>query len=218
MLSLKSKIFYISLICIQIIQISYAQSDALFEAVKSDYMNIPNYECDVNISVNVSFITIPDRKGKMKYSKEKGTDFDLEGFAFLPKGSFTKQSQDILNQSHTVIPLGSIDSTKHLVFKVIPNDIKSDVVLGQFWINPLDTSISQMAFVMKKFGDYSLKLDYDKDLKKLPKRITVKFDVENKQLPAALTGDVEAETIPEGQVTKEEGSIVIDYSNYIIKD
>jgi hypothetical protein len=196
------------------------ENDLLFEAVKDKFFSTPNYECDIKITVDVSFINIPERKGRMSYDKVKGIDYKLKGFAFLPKGSFVKQSRDILTQDHTVINLGVIDNSKDVVYKVIPTDINSEVVIGQFWINLSDTSISKMAFVMKDFGDYTIDLKYDKIHKNLPSRICVSFNIENKQLPSSLTGDLEDyEDADLTELEKKENtkaSIVIDYYNYKI--
>jgi hypothetical protein len=198
------------------------EEDKLFEAVKDKFFSTPNYECDIKIAVDVSFINIPLRKGRMSYDKVKGIDYKLKGFAFLPKGSFVEQSQDILTQDHTVIKIGVIDDSKDVVFKVIPTDINSEVVIGQFWINLSDTSISKMAFVMKDFGDYTIDLIYDKIHKNLPSRIYVSFNIENKQLPSALTGDLEDyEDTDLTELEKKENTkalIVIDYFNYEIFD
>jgi hypothetical protein len=227
---LKNKIYFTKNIAATVIALILFSSfgnrikedDMLFEAVKDKFFSTPNYECDIKVTVDVSFIKIPERKGKMSYDKVKGVDYKLKGFAFLPKGSFIKQSQDILTQDHTVINLGVIDSSKDVVYKVIPTDINSKVVIGQFWINVSDTSISKMAFVMKDFGDYTIDLTYDEIHKTLPSRINVNFNIENKQLPSLLTGDLEDyEDTDLTELEKKENtkaSIVIDYFNYEIFD
>jgi hypothetical protein len=225
---LKNKIYFIKNIAATVIALIIFSSfgnrikedDMLFQAVKDKFFSTPNYECDFKITVDVSFINIPERKGRMSYDKVKGVDYKLKGFAFLPKGSFIEQSQDILTQDHTVINLGVIDSSKDVVYKVIPTDINSKVVIGQFWINLSDTSISKMAFVMKDFGDYTIDLKYDEIHKTLPSRINVNFNIENKQLPSLLTGDLEDnEDTDLTDLEKKENtkaSIVIDYYNYKI--
>jgi hypothetical protein len=225
---LKNKIYFIKNIAATAIALPILCSfgnriqkeEPLFEAVKDKVFSAPNYECDIKINVDVSFINIPERKGRMSYDKVKGVDYKLKGFAFLPKGSFIKQSQDILTQDHTVINLGVIDNSKDVVFKVIPTDINSEVVIGQFWINLSDTSISKMAFVMKDFGDYTIDLKYDKTHKNLPSQICVSFNIENKQLPSSLTGDFEGyedTNLTEAEKRKKtKASIVIDYYNYKI--
>jgi hypothetical protein len=225
---LKNKIYFIkNLTLIGIVLILFSsfvnrtiEDDMLFEAVKDKFFSTPNYECDIKITVDVSFIKIPERKGKMSYDKVKGVDYKLKGFSFLPKGSFNKQSQDLLTQDHTVINLGVIDSSKDIVYKVIPTDINSDVVIGQFWVNLSDTSITKMAFVMKDFGDYTIDLKYDKIYKNMPSEINVSFNIVNKQLPSSITGDLEDDQdVNLSELEKEENtkaSIVINYFNYKI--
>jgi hypothetical protein len=75
---------------------------------------------------------------------------------------------------------------------------------------------------MKDFGDYTIDLTYDEIHKTLPSRINVNFNIENKQLPSLLTGDLEDyEDTDLTELEKKENtkaSIVIDYFNYEIFD
>lgn len=194
--------------------IVFAQSDPLFDGLKSKFKKTPAYECDINIKVDVEFIKIPQRKGKLKFDPKKGPQYKIDGFAFLPKGNFDQQSKDILNQPHTVINMGVIDETGFLVYKVIPNDINSEVVISQFWVNPKDTVIDKMSLVMKELGNYTVKMSYDKIHKKLPSQVKVMFEVKNQKIPAMFTGDMEVKQ-PSGEVKKTTpATITIDYTNY----
>ncbi|GIR57992.1 MAG: hypothetical protein CM15mP65_05730 [Crocinitomicaceae bacterium] len=46
---------------------------------------VPPYSCDVNINIDVKFIRIKERVGKMIYRSPEDIDYKIKGFAFLPK-------------------------------------------------------------------------------------------------------------------------------------
>ena len=46
---------------------------------------VPPYSCDVNINIDVKFIRIKERVGKMIYRSPEEIDYKIKGFAFLPK-------------------------------------------------------------------------------------------------------------------------------------
>ena len=47
--------------------------------------SIPPYSCDVKIKLDVKFINIKERIGKMVYKSPNEIDYKIKGFAFLPK-------------------------------------------------------------------------------------------------------------------------------------
>ena len=102
------------------------------------------------------------------------------------------------------------------IIKIIPSDIESEVVLGQFWIDK-NLNIRKMTIITKEEGSYSILLEYGTEKYAVPKKVTVTFDIKSQELPASMTGDVESqeEDRPKGEKTK--GSIVIYYSNYVFK-
>ena len=56
---------------------------------------VPHYSCDVNIDINVKFIKIKERTGKMYYKSPNEIDYKINGFAFLPKKEMGATSTDL---------------------------------------------------------------------------------------------------------------------------
>ena len=123
------------------------------------------------------------------------------------------QQQTSKNQFEFIaISLGYEDENE--IIKVIPMDINSEIVTGQFWINSKNL-ISEMILITKDKGSYSAKLDYGGEKFDLPSNIKITFDVKNQKMPALLTGDLESysEEIPDvNKVSK--GNISINYFNH----
>ena len=173
--------------------------------------SVPPYSCDVNININVKFIKIKERTGKMYYNSPNDIDYKIKGFAFLPKKEMGATSTDLSKKDFIAIDMGS--ENDHQIIKVIPMDINSEIVTGQFWINKSEL-IQKMILITKDKGSYTADLTYSNINHNLPKSITMSFDVKNQKMPAMLTGDFESyvEEDDDGEIST--GSITINYSNH----
>lgn len=200
---------------------SNAQSifaDSLLKASLERIEKIPQYVCDIRILMDVSWINIKERTGKVYFYPPDSINYDIKGFAFLPKKGYNSQLNSVTEGEYVALHIGqeTIASAPCEIVKVIPSDIESDVVLGQFWIDK-NLNIRKMTFVTKDEGSFTLFLDYGTEKYPVPKKVTVLFDIKNQELPASMTGDLEdtGEDRPKGEKTK--GKIEIYYSNYIFK-
>ncbi|MEJ6753828.1 MAG: hypothetical protein QNK57_01480 [Flavobacteriales bacterium] len=204
-------IFLVSLFSVSIC----AQSDAAkskIMLVKEKLENVPAYSCDIKVKIDVSFINIKERTGKMVFKNPKEIDYKIKGFAFLPKNEMGATTTDLFNSEFIAISLGYENNNE--IIKVIPMDINSQIVTGQFWINSKNL-ISEMILITKDKGSYSAELSYSGEKFDLPSDIKITFDVKNQKMPALLTGDLESysEEVPDvNKVSK--GNITIKYFNH----
>tara|TARA_B110000285_G_C15114181_1_gene613058 strand:+ start:1501 stop:2139 length:639 start_codon:yes stop_codon:yes gene_type:complete len=193
----------------------YAQSEEAkrkIMLVKEKLDNVPPYSCDIKVKIDVSFINIKERIGKMVFKNPKEIDYKIKGFAFLPKNEMGATTTDLFNSEFIAISLGYEQDNE--IIKVIPMDINSKIVTGQFWINS-NNLISEMILITKDKGSYSAELSYSGEKFNLPSNIKITFDVKNQKMPALLTGDLESysEEIPDvNKVSK--GNISINYFNH----
>ena len=172
---------------------------------------VPPYSCDVNINIDVKFIRIKERVGKMIYRSPEDIDYKIKGFAFLPKKEMGTISTSLFKDDFIAIDMGK--ENENQIIKVIPMDINSEIVTGQFWIDSADL-VQKMILITKEKGSYTAEMNYNGTLYDLPNRIRMSFDVKNQKMPALLTGDLEAYTdeMDEDEVSK--GTITIMYSNH----
>ena len=173
--------------------------------------SVPPYSCDVNIDIDVKFIKIKERTGKMYYNSPNDIDYKIKGFAFLPKKEMGATSTDLFKEDFIAIDMGFENDNQ--IIKVIPMDINSEIVTGQFWINKSEL-IQKMILITKDKGSYTADLTYSNINHNLPKSIKMSFDVKNQKMPAMLTGDLESyvEEDDDGEIST--GSITINYSNH----
>ena len=174
---------------------------------------VPPYSCDVNINIDVKFIRIKERVGKMIYRSPEDIDYKIKGFAFLPKKEMGTTSTSLFKDDFIAIDMGK--ENENQIIKVIPMDINSEIVTGQFWIDSADL-VQKMILITKEKGSYTAEMNYNGTLYDLPSKIRMSFDVKNQKMPALLTGDLEAYTdeMDEDEVSK--GTITIMYSNCLL--
>lgn len=199
---------------------SFSQSafaDSLMKGAMAKMERIPEYVCDVRIVMDVEWINIKERTGKAYFYPPDSVNYEIKGFAFLPKKGYSRELNSVTNGDYVALHLGqeAISTVTCEMVKIIPSDIESDIVLGQFWIDKT-LSIRKMTFVTREEGTYSIFLEYGTEKYAVPKKVTVVFDVKNQQIPSAMTGDLE-ESDEKPKEGKSKGKIEIYYSNYVFK-
>ena len=80
----------------------------------------------MKINIDVSFINIKERIGKMTFLGPNNIDYKLKGFAFLPKKEMGGISSDLFNSDFIAVPVGKENGND--IIKVIPMDIDADIV------------------------------------------------------------------------------------------
>ncbi|MDB4710825.1 hypothetical protein OAF16_03750 [Flavobacteriales bacterium] len=200
----------------------FGQSDSAKSVMLSILNSIektPAYECDVKIILDVKFIKMKERFGRMFYTSSDKVDYKIKGFAFLPKKELTSSSSELLKKDFIAIsmPSQTIREEKCSVIKVIPMDLESTIVTGQFWINNKN-EISRMTFITKENGAFTADLFYENIKYNLPKKLIVSFNVKDQKLPALITGDLEGYSSDESFEEVSKGIIEINYSNHLFKN
>lgn len=192
-----------------------AQEDSLFLAAKKKFLNSPAYECNFEMDLNVDFINIPNKKGKMTYSPKSGVNYKFDGVGFFPKKSANRQMQTMLNTPYSVIKLEEDVTT--VKYKVIPNDINFDLVLADLVIDKKTANMVRMNTITKKSGAVSLSFEYNANVDDFPSKLTIDFDLKNRKLPATFTGDFE-NTGEDFDMNKQSSAeLIIYYTNYLIQ-
>ena len=120
-------------------------------------------------------------------------------------------STDLFKEDFIAIDMGFENDNQ--IIKVIPMDINSEIVTGQFWINKSEL-IQKMILITKDKGSYTADLTYNNIDYDLPKSIKMSFDVKNQKMPAMLTGDLESYVDENEDDEISTGSITINYSNH----
>ncbi len=198
-----------------------AYADSLITTAMKKMRAVPAYECDILIDMDVSFINIDQRKGKVYFLPPDSIRYKIKGFAFLPKKGYNSQAYSVTDEDFVALHLGyeTVHNSPCEIVKVIPNDIESDVVLGQFWIDAKDR-IHKIIIVTKEGGNFEIDLQYGATKHPVPSKVTIQFDAQEMKLPKSITGDLEADDAELDEKEKKKrkkGSMTITYSNYVFK-
>lgn len=201
------------------ITLAQSSADDILKNLQKKLTSTGKYEVNINIKIDVKFIKIKNRTGKMFFYPPDSIRFKIDGFAFLPKKGFNSQLSSLTSQNVTALSMGQekINGISCEVIKVIPLDINSEIVLAQIWVDKTKNRMMKMTTITKSQGssstdfEYALQNKYD-----LPSKMTISFEIKNQKLPSSFTGDfdqIDEQLIPE----TDKGSVIISYSNFIFK-
>jgi len=189
----------------------------IIKKVQSNLNSIKDFEANINIKVDISYVNAPEMKGKIYYKYPNKTKVDIDGFGILPKqgtGNFIGELLENKNQNFILSGEEKINNITYKIIKVIPLDLNSDIVISTLWINPANSTVYKSEITTKKSGTYLAEIEYILIDKKywLPEKTIVKINVPSFTLPKSLSGDSRTQN-----KTKDEnvqGKVIINYSNY----
>lgn len=192
--------------------------ETVLEALKNKYLLIEDYQSDIEIKVDVSFINIPVKKARIFYKYPDKYKFDAKGFFMLPKRGMNFSINELLNYNYMVIQIKDevVDSAVTQVLKIIPLDNDIDVVLMTLWIDTTKLLIRKVETNTKNAGSFVMKMIYDDQNYGLPEQVKVSFDVVPLEIPMSFTGELKTEVDSLDPSKKTKGSVTIKYSNYEI--
>lgn len=208
-------LFISSLIIVNSFAANKLSGEETMQKVAEQLQKIPAYTCNVSVKVDVEFIKIKDRSGQMRFTPPNRFNYNIKGFALLPKESPFQQFFDFKNNRFTIIDMDyeTINNEKLRNIKLIPNDPDEQFILSQVWVDKT-FKIRKMLVYTKDRGKVISTIDYANLPHPLPLKIAVTFDLKQSKLPAGMDGDI-SKMMNEKKVAKDsKGTIYMFYSNY----
>jgi len=168
--------------------------------------------------VDVEFISIKDRKMKVKFESPDKFSFESDGLALLPKKGLQMDYLQLLKAKYTAIDAGEevVKNRKTRIVKVIPEAEDSDVILAQLWIDPEYNRIMKMKTFTRKTGSYVIDFEYTTTYRPLPDLLTVTFDIANMAFPAKAMSEIMTKGIQKPDSLPKKATVIVQYSNYKI--
>jgi len=200
----------------------------ILEAVRQKFNQAKDYQVNVNVKLDMSFIKVPDMNVKVFFKQPDRVKLQSEGFAMVPKQGLNFSPAQLLKGDFTTIYVRSetIDNYKTNVVKVIPNSDSSDVILSTLWIDAAESVIRKAETSSKKGGTTKIEMNYESTKYGLPSQVKLSFNLGEMQMPTALpnqttekkesddNGRRRNKAIGEGMSLK--GSVIMNYKNYQI--
>lgn len=192
----------------------------IIKNIKNEIEKVNDYQAELNIKVDISFVKIPDVTAKIYFKKPDKIHIDSKSFAILPKQGLTLNPFSLIDKNYTAIYEGikEYNNQKHYQIKIIPEESNNRISLITLLVDINKSTITKMITLGEKSGKTEIEFDYTKidDKYWLPQKIIVTADVGNFR-PRGINNNppntTEKKTSENEQKT---GKIFITYSNYII--
>lgn len=195
-------------------------ADAIIRDLRSKFLTVKDYEADVRIRVDVDFVKIPEKTGKVWFAQPDKIKVKIPGFALLPKRGMNFSPNQLFSEDYSVIfareeKIGNILT---YVIKVIPKNDLDDLILATVWVDPARNIIRKMESSSRTEGTFIMNFLYPEKASAfdLPSEIRFDFDLRKTELPLGLTGDFEnTGTRQKGSKTSR-GTVHVKYLAYLI--
>ena len=125
--TLRLFLMIISLQTLTVVDVCKAQEfnpQPLLDSVKNKFNKVNDYTADIKIKVNVTFIKIPVKDGKLYFKKPDKIKLVSKGFAMLPKRGMNFTFNELFEKKYNAIYIKNevISKTNCYVVKIIPLD------------------------------------------------------------------------------------------------
>ena len=187
-------------------------ADSIIAEVMRKSKEVQSFRADVSIDVDVDFINIPIKKGRIFFKAPDKFKFRATGFVLVPKKGLDFSIQEILLQPHTAIYV-SADDTNHLL-KIVQMTAEADYVIASIWIDRETLRINQVDITSQQQGNFLMKFGYGDLAFDIPVSTEVFFDINQIDIPMQFITNMKS-----GKKDKEgpsHGSVRMTYSNFKI--
>ncbi len=220
------KKFFILIIVIPFLSFSHSDQyllqskdpNVILENIRKKFEQVKDYEVDVDIKIDVSFLKVPETHAKIFYKQPDKIHIESKGFALLPKGALDFSPAGFLKGNYTALfdHEEIYEGMKTVVIKTIPLGESGDVVLSTFWIDPLKNIIRKIEVSTKVNGTFTIGLKYDPNAKytQLPGSLVFTFNITKLNIPKRFTNQGDSEHTKSDSTKSSMGKVYINYSNY----
>ncbi|MFA7325749.1 MAG: hypothetical protein WC121_03735 [Candidatus Kapaibacterium sp.] len=176
------------------------------------------YTVDLTINIDVEFLKIKERKAKLVYNGPDDIDINSDDFMLMPKNGAQMEYLGIIKNRSAAIYEGTEQDSKGNTLtkiKIIPGKNKDGVILANMVIDEKKNRLVKMKAFTESNGSFISEFEYGNNLYDMPSKVLLEFDMKNFQIPAHLSGDIDA--VGKKDATKKEtttGKVVITYTGY----
>ena len=195
--------------------------DQILKNVENEFNKIKDYEVDVHVKVDISFLKMPETDAKVYFKQPDKIHITSDKFAMLPKEGLNFSPFSFLNDKYTALyeREDTINNIPVSVIKVIPIGNDNDIILTTFWIDQKRNLIMKIESSRKPMGTFQLDFTYEKYDKKyyMPSSMTFTFTVDRTHFPKGMDGQLESGEGSDSNKSKTQtGKVFITYKNYKI--
>lgn len=193
------------------------KGDEIVAKMRGNLDKLNTFEADIRIVIDVSYLDMPPKTGKIYYQSPGRSKIDIPGFSLLPKegtGLFLDEVLGSGDVSAIYVGEEKLKGKPHHVLKVLPLDQSSNIVLTTLWVDAKNYTVTKAEATTKNSGSLNMAFEYT-NVKgiNLPKQMEIGFQVEEFKLPKTMTGDTRRGDDKPAE-NNGRGGVKISYSNY----
>lgn len=197
---------------------SSQNAEPILEKLVNKLEKVKPYTVDLKINIDVEFLKIKERKAKLVYNGPDDIYVSSDDFMLMPKNGAQMEYLGIIKNRSAAIYEGTEKDSKGNTLtkiKIIPGKNKDGVILANMVIDEKKNRLVKMKAFTESNGSFISEFEYGNNLYDMPSKVLLEFDMKNFQIPAHLSGDIDA--IGKKDATKKEtttGKVVITYTGY----
>lgn len=199
------KIYFLLLFYVGLNAVNGQEIDNDLLLIKKRMDSIRSYEAQIKLDVDISFINMPSKYGKVQYKKGEPTKVTSRDFIMLPKRGLDLTLNELFEHPFITVNRGeeNYKGVSCKVINLIPTSSKSRFSIATIFMDTRVKRIVKSEISTKMEGVFTTSLDYKNEIDVLPTDIEVEFAVNNVKIPLRFLGK---ETEVDRKAIKQEGS------------
>lgn len=187
---MSAKYFILFVQLIALVNVGAQEVDPDLIHVRNRLDSIKSFKADIMMDVDISFINMPTKYGKVSYTRGNGTKITSNDFIMLPKRGLDLTMEDIFKYPYITVQRGvqEIGGIRCKVLNIIPTSEKADFSIATLFLDKLNNRILKLEVSTKKDGVYTSFLNYKQRKAILPSSVEVQFEVSNVKIPLRFLG------------------------------
>jgi hypothetical protein len=201
-----------------------AQSSAntLLHEVYGKMQKAKDYSVQANIKVDMPFIRILPVDVKIYFKQKDKFKVESKSIAIVPRQGFDQVQKMLADtNSFTAMIQGEekLEAIQTIIVNVIPLSDTSEMILGKFWIDPIQSVILKSQLTTRSSGTIVTRYSYDSQVAYgLPDKMVFSVDTKKFKMPKNATEESDKSESAKGEKSKgkekDKGKIYITMTNY----
>jgi hypothetical protein len=171
---------------------------------------IQTFRADVDIEVDVDFVRIPVKRGRVFYKAPDKFRFRATGFVLMPRKGLDFSIHQKLRNDHAAIYVGQ-DENNHII-KVVPLAENADYMIATMWVDLKHVRINKIEVTSREEGSYKMFMSYGDLPYDLPIETRLEFEINQIDIPIKFIGTLKVDQ--DKAEGRSKGSVSLTYSNF----
>lgn len=159
--------------------------------VKKKHESILAFQANVQVHVDVSFITMPDKEVQAVFRKGEELMVTSEDFVLIPKRGLDLSFSELFEYPYMTVDRGPAEgkTPSTIAVSILPLDNKAEFSVANLHIDSVYHRIVWAEINTKKDGTYLLELTYPDTQAVLPSKLDVSFEIDRIKIPLNFAGN-----------------------------